>query len=68
MIHSELPTTSPASKSYEKKHTAIITPDKILLNEKLLLGLMFAGVSAVLITWAVRKKKVSNYSISREII
>lgn len=63
-----MPTVSPINKSYEKKHTSIITPDKILLNEKLLLGLMFAGVSAVLITWAVRKKKETNYSISREIV
>ena len=58
MIHSELPKASAGStKTYKKKHTSIITPDKILGNEKLVLSAMFAGMGLVLITWAFRKAK-----------
>ena len=56
MIHSELPKSDPVThRTIQKKHISIITPDKILLNEKLMLGLMFTGVAMVLITWALRK-------------
>lgn len=56
MIYSELPKTGSATyKTRQKKHVSIITPEKILGNEKLLLGLMFTGVAMVFITWAVRK-------------
>lgn len=56
MIHSELP-KSGSDKTYQKKHTFIITPDKILLNEKLMLSLMFAGMGIVLLTWSFKKEK-----------
>lgn len=58
MIHSELPKAGSATnKTYKKKYTSIITPDKILLNEKLMLSLMFSGMGLVLIAWAIRKGK-----------
>ncbi|MEJ7679260.1 MAG: hypothetical protein WKG06_15670 [Segetibacter sp.] len=57
MVYSELPEFSPRTyRTTQKKHISIITPDKILLNEKLMLGLMFTGIAMVLITWAVRKR------------
>lgn len=56
MIHSELPKPGRSTyKTANKKYISIITPDKILLNEKLLLSLMFTGMVVVLLTWAVRK-------------
>lgn len=58
MIHAELPKSSPATnRTYKKKFTSIITPDKSLLNEKLMLSLMFSGIGLVLIVWAVRRGK-----------
>ena len=58
MIHSELPkTTAVSTKSYRKEFTSVITPDKILANEKLVLTAMFAGMGLVLLTWALRKAK-----------
>lgn len=56
MIHSELPASNPMTfKTTQKKHVSIITPEKILGNEKLMAGLMFTGMAVVLISWAVRK-------------
>ncbi len=56
MIHSELPNTNPATyKTTLKKYVSVITPEKIVGNEKLLLTLMFTGMAAVLITWGFRK-------------
>ncbi len=56
MIHSELPKLNPATyKTTLRKYVSVITPEKIVGNEKLLLTLMFTGMAAVLITWAVRK-------------
>jgi hypothetical protein len=58
MIYSELPKPGPnTNRTYQKKYISIITPDKLLLNEKLLLSLMFAGMAMVLVVWAVRKSK-----------
>ncbi len=58
MIYSELPKSSPNTyRTTKKKHVSILTPEKILLNEKLMLSLMFTGMAVVLITWAVRKGK-----------
>jgi len=58
MIYAELPkSASNISRTIQKKHTSVITPDKILLNEKLLLSLMFTGVGMTLIAWAFRKGK-----------
>ena len=56
MIHSELPKSNPATyKTTLKKYVSIITPEKIVGNEKLLFTLMFSGMAAVLITWGFRK-------------
>ncbi len=58
MIYSELPKSgSKFNRTIQKKHISIISPDKILLNEKLLLSLMFTGMAMVLAVWAVRKTK-----------
>ncbi len=58
MIYAELPKSNPGiSRIIQKKHTSIIAPDKIVLNEKLLLSLMVTGVATVLITWAFRKSR-----------
>lgn len=58
MIHTELPATNPSKlRTYKKKHTTVITPEKILLNEKLMLGLIFSGVALTFTTWALRKGK-----------
>jgi hypothetical protein len=58
MIHAELPKSKlvQMNKTYQKKHTSIISPDKILLNEKLMLSLMFGGMGFVLLSWALAKK------------
>jgi hypothetical protein len=56
MIYSELPSESPtAYRTIKKKYTSVITPDKFLGNEKLMLRLMLTGVAMVLITWALRE-------------
>jgi len=56
MIYSELPQPKPTIyKTIQKKHISIITPDKILLNEKLMLGLMFTGIAMIFVSWAFRK-------------
>lgn len=58
MIYSELPKAGAnKNRTYQKKHTFIITPDKLLGNEKLMLSLMFAGMVTVLSVWALRKSK-----------
>lgn len=58
MIYAELPKSSRGTnRTYKKKFTSIITPDKLLLNEKLVLSLMFSGIGLVLIVWAVRRGK-----------
>jgi hypothetical protein len=62
MIYSELPQSRAGIyRATQKKHISIITPDKILLNEKLMLSLMFTGMAVVLITWAVRKSERKEY-------
>ena len=56
MIYSALPESNVGNyKTVHKKHISVITPDKILGNEKLILGLMYTAMAAVLLTWAVRK-------------
>ena len=56
MIHSELPQPRPKTyRTMKKRYTSVITPDKILLNEKLMLGLMFTGIVMILIKWTVKK-------------
>ena len=58
MIHSELPKSIPATnRTYQKKHTSIITPDRSLLNEKPFCSLMFASIGMIIITWAFKKWK-----------
>jgi len=58
MIYAELPKSSPATyRTIRKKHIAVITPDTILRNEKLMLGLMFTVMTAVLIKWTFKKGK-----------
>jgi hypothetical protein len=57
MIHSELPKSNAGGyRTSRKKYVSIITPDRLLINERALLGLLIVvGAAAVLITWAVRK-------------
>ena len=58
MIHTELPKSGPGTnRTYQKKFTSIITPDRFLLNEKLMLSLVFSGIGMVLLVWAVRRGK-----------
>jgi hypothetical protein len=58
MIHTELPKakTPITNKVQQKKFISVISPDRILLNEKLLLSLMFGGMAIVLLSWAINKK------------
>lgn len=58
MIYAELPKSGRnINRTYQKKHVSIISPDRILLNEKLLLSLMFTGMAMVLTVWAIRPGK-----------
>lgn len=58
MIYAELPKSRPGIKrTIQKKHTSVITPYALLYNEKVMLSLMFAGMAAVFITWAVKGGK-----------
>lgn len=54
MTYSEGP-NSGTYKNSPKKLIPFISLEKILGNEKLVLSLMFSGMAAVLITWAIRK-------------
>jgi len=56
MIYAELPkATATTYKTVHKKHVSIIAPGEILGNEKLMLGLIYTAMAAVLFTWAFRK-------------
>lgn len=58
MIYSMSPDSGSATdNTTQKKFMSIISPDKILLNEKLMLGLMFTAMAMVLLTWTVRKSE-----------
>lgn len=58
MIYAELPKSRPGIKrTIQKRHIAVITPYALLYNEKVVFSLMFAGMAAVFITWAVRGGK-----------
>ncbi|HSU51469.1 MAG TPA: hypothetical protein VLJ41_12780 [Segetibacter sp.] len=55
MIYSESPRKNPRYKTREKKFVSVITPDRLIINEKAIFGLMLTGVAVALIALAARK-------------
>ncbi len=57
MIHAESPKRNPRYKTNDKKFVSVITPDRLLINEKAIFGLMITGFAIALIALLARKGK-----------